>query len=644
MSINDKNIREHEKLTVYDLDILYLERPMILDTEIQCVEVVSNSLIIKTHTESFGPIAQSAFRDYFNNQYLLFTVVNDDDELRAIPKFLHSEPPDLTVVYLAVFIVSCGILCSLAAFAMNKTSSKVDNSSFLVPFLISLGIYDFVSDINFTIQVWQKASFALSDVVTWLGASSTFFTLLPLASNLIYAMRISKQKTINANPAARAWFKSHLNVFILITFASAGAYPALSLVTSRIFGLDFFNCGLLTSELHELSKIKIKSTVLTENCPQLLIQVAYSIIINKIESDTMLAFVASTLSVFASLIVYQAQKDQLSEGHICKYFVRFYSDRVISQQQQEQIKQNKGLKEKLSLALSFVFEVPQQTIEVGYVTIVGTGCVINIQHFVFNDDMQVLREKLLKQMGHSGYYEFDLQITPHQFVKHCYETYQRQIADVLSLHFFDEKNDLFYVEYHSKFEEASKMAQDDGNHSQIDDFPYASSDDEGHDHKKDGILEVMATKLRQKTINRLQTIKHGYDKQGYDQVATGIELQEMNTNLTQSQTTQKETEYMRRDKQGYDCVTTGIEMKEMDTNWTHSQTTPNDVQAREREMLKSIQSMMQSTVDNMMSEIQDMLLDKSVDNEENNQNMENDALVENDDNQKALSRVQSTNL
>eukprot|EP01083_Nonionella_stella_P064448 167937_1 len=176
MSINGKNIRKQEELTVYDLDILYLEKPMILETEIQCVKRVSDSLIIKTHTESFETSAQSAFRDYFNNEHLLFTVV--DDELEAIPKFSSSEPPDLTVVYLSVFIVSCGILCSFAAFVMNKKGGKVDNSSFLVPFLISLGIYDFVSDINFTIQVWQKASFALSDVVTWLGASSTFFYIV----------------------------------------------------------------------------------------------------------------------------------------------------------------------------------------------------------------------------------------------------------------------------------------------------------------------------------------------------------------------------------------------------------------------------------------------------------------------------------
>eukprot|EP01083_Nonionella_stella_P308311 1087137_1 len=460
-SINDKYIADEEipVVTAVDLAVLYLNEPMILDTNIDCEERVKDSIIIKTETPSFQKSTQTALRQYFSNDDLEFKV--SDDAVIAFEKFPpSSESVNWNVVYLSVFIVSCGILFSLCAFTINKMeSTKADNGAFTVPILVSLGMYDFASDINFAVQIWGKASFKLKDIMTWLAAGSTFFTVLPLVSNMLYAMRISRQKTIQQNPAARAWFQSHLNAFLLICFACAGTYPALSLVSSGIFGLDFFESGLLPSELHQLSKIKIQSTVFMENIPQTIIQVVYSSIRNSIEGDALLAFIASILSICASLIVYQAQKDQLKEGHIHKYFVSFYNNYGATEEQQKKIRQKCKLKAAMSEALASVFEVPTKTIVIGFVTSVPTGCVIHIQHFIFNDDMQALRGKLLKEINDGlGTRGFDVQVTPELFIRSKYDKKRRKAADALSLHFFGKRDRSFSVEYHRKLDEASDNA------------------------------------------------------------------------------------------------------------------------------------------------------------------------------------------
>eukprot|EP01083_Nonionella_stella_P185548 676863_1 len=488
-SINDKYIADEEipVVTAVDLAVLYLNEPMILDTDIECEERVQDSIISKTEKESFTDSAERGLRQYFDNNNLEFEV--STSKLEALQKFPSPDTVNWDVVILSVFIVSGGILCSFGAFVINKMSStKVDNAAFTVPFLVSLGIYDFISDINFARQVWDKAAIRLQDILTWLAIGSTFFTVLPLVSNLLYAMRISKQKTIRENPAARTWFQTHLNGFIVICFSCAGTYPALSLVSSRIYGLDFFDSGLLPSELHELSKIKIQSTVLMENLPQAIIQIVYSSIIGIIEGDALLAFIASTLSICASLIVFQAQKDQLSEGHILKYFVRFYNADGTTQAQKKQIKMKKGLKEQMAFGLSSVFEVPQQTIVIGYVTPVPTGCVIHIQHLVFKNDMHALREKLLKDISKDGFRGFDVHVTPQLFVSKRYDAKRREAADALSVHFFGKKDASFSIEYHSTFEAASDTTgtlKDDG-----------TSDNEEHKTNDiDGLENQMALQM-----------------------------------------------------------------------------------------------------------------------------------------------------
>ncbi len=48
-----------------------------------------------------------------------------------------------------------------------------------------------------------------------------------------------------------------------------GAYPALSLVSSNILGLAVLNSGLSRFEINQLVKIRVVTTVVTENVPRM---------------------------------------------------------------------------------------------------------------------------------------------------------------------------------------------------------------------------------------------------------------------------------------------------------------------------------------------------------------------------------------
>ena len=408
MNINDKPISfsdqrqlSEDTLTVYDLDINNItNRPMTVNAKIECADSNGEIIIKKSETNAFQSDVTRDLQEYFRNPALRFTVSTANEDLVEIPKFpaVLEDDKDWTAIYISILIVSVGIVISFAAFVFNKLDmTKVDNAKYFMPALVALAVWDFVSDIILSIEISknEKLLISMANIHFLLALASILFIILPFICNLWHAMRINSQETIQKSPSARAWFGNHLPQFILLSIACAGTYPALGLTNSRLFGLDFFNAGLLSSELHELSKIKIRSTIFMENVPQLIIQVIYSYVIGSLETATILAFIASSLSIIASLVIYYAQKEQHEKFITMKYFLRLEADRVIGAQSQMNIKCNKGLKEKLRDSLCAVFNISNKSIEIGFVTQNDRGCRIHLQHSIFKSDLEKVKKKLL---------------------------------------------------------------------------------------------------------------------------------------------------------------------------------------------------------------------------------------------------------
>eukprot|EP01083_Nonionella_stella_P135023 410728_1 len=454
--INDVNIKESRKLTQYDLDILEIQNiPTVFTTRIETKEQLTGFIITKSSGDTFRYNTELNLQKYFNNTALYFNVLFPESELMANAKFTTEAPSDNTALILAIIVASIGLIISFGAFAFNKMpDTSVDNAEFWAPLLISLNFYDFLSDINLSYTIIQKVTFSpqsLYELIFWLAFGSIFFIVLPFASNLFYAMRIRRQKVIQSNPAARSYFTKMLPQFILMCVFCAGTYPVITLTSSRIFGLQIFNAGLLSYELHQLSKIKIRSTIYLENSPQLLIQVLYALLQKELETATILAFVASFLSVVASIIIYQAQKDVSDEYFVSKYFISLRTEEFDADDKAN-IRQYRGLKAQLGNSLSALFAVSDKSIEIGYIMINDNGCAIHVQMSVFKEDLETLRNNIFRnQLQHMAGY--NIQITEDLYIEHLFDEYRDKIALALIDHFhLDAVEKQFSVRYNKQLE------------------------------------------------------------------------------------------------------------------------------------------------------------------------------------------------
>ena len=249
--------------------------PTIFGVRIECDDSIGEIITGKTTSASFKEGVQKGLRDLFNNQGIVFETPTDEELATAEkPKFTEEAEDDLFILYVSVIIAGVGVLTSLAAWAFNKLRIKGDNAKWFRPCLVALGVYDFISDINLSIQMWNHDQVATADINRFhiLALLGAIFILLPFCVNMYFAVTINSQDTIHRSPSARSWFGSNIAIFIILCVCCAGTYPVLGLTSSRIFGLELLNAGLLSSDLEELSKIKIKSTILMENLPQLGIQ------------------------------------------------------------------------------------------------------------------------------------------------------------------------------------------------------------------------------------------------------------------------------------------------------------------------------------------------------------------------------------
>jgi len=310
-------------------------------------------------------------------------------------------------LWVSGFILAVGFFTSFGSFIYNKKSgTKVDNANFMAPMIVCLNIYDFVSDINLSIDIFlnELTIFSFGNIFFNLGLLSIMSVIIPFCGNIYYAVMISSQKTVKQSPSARAWFSSHLNVFILLCVVTGGTYPSLAFVSSRIFGLECLNAGFLSSELYKLSKIKIRTTIWMENMPQLVIQILYSYLIGTFEQATILAFVGSLLSIIHAFVVNKAQKNQNEEVNISKYYIGLFQSHRLRKEIVDKIKLHKGAKERLSKSLCSSFGVPAQSIEIGFVEEQSNGCLITIQQSVFSKNLQTVDKNGISITVRSEYY------------------------------------------------------------------------------------------------------------------------------------------------------------------------------------------------------------------------------------------------
>ena len=222
----------------------------------------------------------------------------------------------MVFISILAFLYNKRLFCTLPGF------NPVDDAQWTALIIFGIQAWDFVSDINLSIEIFgdfngngipdsddeDYQSFAdanLLIVIAFIGSSVSI--VLPYIVNLGIAANI--KRLIRKNDAAKGYFQNYAAIYVIFVVLSGGAYPALAVVSSNIFGLTIFNSGLTRYEMKRLSKIKIFGTIILENLPQLGCQVLYSYVLQTITPTTQLAFIASILSMTASTLSYFVEKN-----------------------------------------------------------------------------------------------------------------------------------------------------------------------------------------------------------------------------------------------------------------------------------------------------------------------------------------------
>eukprot|EP01083_Nonionella_stella_P304165 1055756_1 len=426
------------ELNIDDLYSFELQQPIQLASQVRTEDGdIAGSIITTSKALRFSTQVQKDVRSYFSNDQITFSI-NNADALTALDEI--PPPPDPTqrnLVIVSILVVFVGFIISMAALAVNKKKdSKVDNAAFAAPILVSLQIYDLMSDLYLCIEILSKDEMvaSVSNPYFVCGISILSFTVLPWFSNLYYAVTLPQQKVIKQNTAASTYFKNKLKEFVILVCFTGGCYPSLALVSSRIFSLDAFNCGLTKYELFKLSKIKLKSTILLENGPQLILQFIY-LTFNGVDAATVMASTASLLSVIATLAAYYAERssNQSETDKVVQYALHFCfndSSKRLADKESAAIRQRKERKGELSRRICKEFEIEQNTIEIGYIKVVPDGYHMDMVHYVLEEQLKKYSRKQLNRMQ-----GVTSQVEPIYYVRNLCLQHRDQLTTAMCEHF-----------------------------------------------------------------------------------------------------------------------------------------------------------------------------------------------------------------
>eukprot|EP01083_Nonionella_stella_P274695 932580_1 len=400
-------------------DTFYLknDEPIKLESRVRSQANIIGSLFRRTESKAFVDSVRTDLIRYVlrNNSNAFFNVTAVQ---LNVPK-TQPTPADTFLLYAPLIIIAIGILCSIIVCISNELPHniiKTDNAEFIAPSIYGLQLYDLVTDINLSYHIFTHPTQNTATILC--GAFNVGFIVFPFALNVWFALNVSKRKVITDNRAADSYFNNHKSVvlFLLLVVFSAGCHPSLILVSSRVFSLDAFSCGLTTFELSKLETIKLFCTILCEDIPQLIIQIAYSVIISSLTQATVLALTGTLLSIIGTIVIYCKNHKGCSIMHdqqIVQYYIGFKrEDAKLSAGQKQSINEYKCSTKALQKAISEALRTRVNNIEIGHISCSNWDVEVYISHCLSKGEVSEKR-KYLKEIA--TVYEKEVDIFYHHF-------------------------------------------------------------------------------------------------------------------------------------------------------------------------------------------------------------------------------------
>ena len=265
--------------------------------------------------------------------------------------------------------------------------SKVDDVNYVGLAVFSLQVWDLLSDVFFFIQL--EASYAAThkqdrtvlQLITVIAAPA--FVIIPYFANIKASLGI-RQEIIDLNiENTYRWFATNSGFYGALVVCSGGAYASLAFISSKLFGMSIFNCGLTARDLSTFSSMRIFYNLLLENVPQLVIQILFIVSYDRSYTDTVtlyLAVISSVLSIGVSSLSYAFQKQfalerlQFKLSIILKSDMYVSSDAQIYKRQLQILRKNSGMRKHLATEIAETIGVPSTAIEVITVNHNKYGC------------------------------------------------------------------------------------------------------------------------------------------------------------------------------------------------------------------------------------------------------------------------------
>eukprot|EP01083_Nonionella_stella_P070144 187521_1 len=409
-------------------------------------DYVQEAILFVSDKPSFLEEMKQRLMDYFGatNEFLAFSAVEMPDEIAK-------EAIDWVMYGLLVFMVVM-VFGSLAALVFNKKETKVDNAQWRVFMIFGLQIVDLVSDLNLNIEILSEMGNPNkigNEIYLYIaGIGGLLFMIISYVTNIAIAGNI--KKIVSDNSAAVAFFEQRAGLFILLVVFSGSAYPVLALLSSRIFALDLFNCGLTLYEMRQLSKLKIFGSVLLENVPQCIFQVFYTFYSGSPSKNTYLSFASSFLSIVTAVLTHFIDSKS-SECYVTRYDLQLSRKGgcKLSKDQQAKISGKKECKSALRTLIASAIKIEQSYLELGHVTVTAHGFVIRVIHYVFKNELDAFKTE---DGGESDENEDQMyQRLTKQFTFKLYSVHNAEVKEAFIKHFVFDDGTVFRVKYFENY-------------------------------------------------------------------------------------------------------------------------------------------------------------------------------------------------
>ena len=224
-----------------------------------------------------------------------------------------------------------------------------------------------------------------------------------------------------------------------------------------LFQGAMFLVTLLCFHFQKLTKIKIYSSVLLENIPQIIFQALYSAEAG-VTTTVLFAALASILSVLAAGLSYFIDRDDVQiDVEAIEYFFALECTRVgmkprlsrikamkdvedrdqfevcdslgdLTEAERDKVKRYSGFRKTLSRSLARMWHIPYKSIQVGATQIAKTGAHIHIVQLMKREDLDICASMLFQM-------ETSNEVPPLFVVRKFYELKSEELTRLFRVHF-----------------------------------------------------------------------------------------------------------------------------------------------------------------------------------------------------------------